>query len=287
MLLLSPFKIYALPIDDSFDGNTLNWCRWEDISSGGSVTQSGELALSPDGTATFASARLLSQARLVGDFDIQVDYRLDAEFNAPVTGSGFPQLNATLGLTWDAANYIYLSRTHAVYGDGVSVYASLPELAQNNSRFSSTSAQSGTLRTIRLGSQLRYLYRAFGSTDWAELAAMTVPSTPVFVTLAAYHVNIARKFTAYFDNLKLNVGQTDDISYTQPTSFRKRADFALGGVSENWPALKYFSNRFKTFDPLATFRDRFRPAGLIRNGPWRPAERRCCRAARSTDGWCA
>ena len=258
VLLVSLFLLtttaHGVPIDDSFDGKALDWCRWEDISYFGTVSQDGELTLSPSGSATYTIARLLSQARLVGDFDIQVDYRLGAGFNDPVTGSGDPAFNVTLGLTWDDPHIINLSRTHNSRGDGVSAYASLPELAQNNYLFSSASAQAGTLRMVRATDQLRYLHRPLGSTDWTAVGEMNVPATPVNVTLTAYNVDIARGFTAYLDNLKLNAGMTDDINYAQPTFFYKRADFALGGVSENWPAMKYFANRFATFDPLTAFR---------------------------------
>jgi len=53
------------------------------------------VARGPSGTGPSTSARVLSQARPIDDFDVQVDYRLGAGLSAPVVGSGYPQLNVT------------------------------------------------------------------------------------------------------------------------------------------------------------------------------------------------
>src|SRR5437764_758014 len=62
----------ASSVDDSFAGNALDWCRWEDTSYQATVAQSEQLTLSPDASGTYSSARVHSQARLIGDFDVQV-----------------------------------------------------------------------------------------------------------------------------------------------------------------------------------------------------------------------
>ena len=51
----------ASSIDDNFAGNALDWCRWEDVSYNGTVTQSGELSLSPSGTQQWTNAGIVSQ----------------------------------------------------------------------------------------------------------------------------------------------------------------------------------------------------------------------------------
>lgn len=88
-------------MDDRFDGSSLDACKWEEMSYEGEASQSGALQLSTTGTGTFGSGRVLSQARLVGDFDLQVDYQRVAGFETtPVADhGGFAQLNVALGLS--------------------------------------------------------------------------------------------------------------------------------------------------------------------------------------------
>ena len=237
----------ATSLSDTFDGNTLDWCRWEDTSRQGTVSQGGELTLSPSGTDTFTRARVHSQARLIGDFDVQVDYRLGAGLEAPVAGAG-QQLNVALGVYWDEARYIVFGRTRQAGGDGMFVYASLPELVPNNSVFAPEGAQAGTLRIARTGGQVRYYSRPSGSAIWIDLGAMNVPTTPVHVTLSAFNVNVARGFSGHFDNLVLNTGATDDIDYAQPAFFNKRDDFAIAAVVADYPVQRYWRGKWNAKD---------------------------------------
>lgn len=254
-LLVLASNVRGATMNDTFDSNSLDWCRWEDVSFFGAVAQSGELALTPSGSQSYTAARILSQARLVGDFDIQVDYRLGTGFNDSLSGDGGPGFYSTLAVAWDDSRTINFSRTHNSFlGDGAYVYSSLPGSVWTSSLFSASNAQAGTLRMVRAAGQLNFFHRPLDSVAWTSVGAMSVPATPVSVMLSASNSGITRGFTSYFRNFRLNTGQTDDVDYVFPSSFLKRADFALGGVSENWPAMKYFDNRFTTFDPFSTFR---------------------------------
>jgi len=133
-------------------------------------------------------------------------------------------------------------------GTGIFAYASLPELVPNNSLYSPDNAQAGTLRITRAGTTIHYYQRPSGSATWNDIGAMTVPSTPVHATLSAYHVNITRTFTAYFDNLQLNAGATDDIDYVQPKYFHKPADFGVAAFVENYPVQRYWRNKWGAKD---------------------------------------
>ena len=236
----------AVSTDDGFDGSALDWCRWEDTSYLGAVSQAGQLILAPTASGSYASARVHSQARLVGDFDVQVDYQTGAGMDLAVDAG--QSLNLTLGVYWDEARAVSLGWTRQPGGTGVFAYASLPEIAPNNSLYTPSNALAGALRIARSGTTIHYYERSSGTITWNELGTMTVPATPVHVTLSAYHVNIARAFTGYFDNLQLNAGSTDDIDYAQPTYFRRPADFAVAAFVENYPVQRYWRNKWGAKD---------------------------------------
>ncbi len=246
----------ASSMDDRFDGSSLDACKWEEMSYEGEASQSGALRLSTTGVGTFGSARVLSQARLVGDFDIQVGYRRVTGFEtAPVAATGgFAQLNVALGLWWDESRIIQFSRSRHSSGDSLAVYASLPELAGGPvPPWVDASAEAGTLRVVRKGSLIRFLHASDGS-SWTDLGAIDGPSAPVFAYLATSNVGVARALVARFDDFVVNDGASDDVSWTQPGFVSRRPDFAFGGVSENWPAFRYFGTSLAGLDALALFR---------------------------------
>lgn len=236
----------ASTFDDSFDGNALDWCRWEDTSYQAAVSQSGQLVLAPDASGTYSSARLHSQARLTGDFDLQVDYQLGTGTGAAVPSGA--SLNATLGIYWDEARAVWFGWQRNSGGTGIFVYASLPELVPNNSLYVPNSDAAGTLRIMRSGTTIHYYQRPSGSGAWNDIGMMTVPATAVHATLSAYHVNVASAFTATFDNFQLAGGTSDDIAYAQPQYFRRPADFAVAAFTENYPVQRYWRSKWGAKD---------------------------------------
>ena len=244
----------ASSMDDRFEGTSIDACKWEETSYEGAVSQSGALALSTTGTGTFGSARVLSQARLVGDFDVQVDYQRVVGFETtPVADYGsFAQLNVAIGLWWDESRFIQYSRTRHSNGDGLSVYASLPELAGVTMPWADATSAAGTLRIVRAGTRIRFLHASGGA--WTDVGAIDGPSTPVFVYLATVNANVGRALVARFDNFVVQAGANDDVTWAQPGFHSRRTDFALGGVSENWPAFRYFGTSLANLDALALFR---------------------------------
>ena len=241
-------------MDDRFDGTALDSCRWDDQSYRGAVAQDGTLVLSTPGLAPVESARILTQARLTGDFDIQVDYQRVAGFASPPSSAdgNFAQLRLSLGLWWDDARYIQFARMRHPAGDALNVFSSVPGYPSNSLPWVDTTSDSGTLRIVRTSTRLRFLHSAGGA--FVEVAAMDAPATPVFAYVDTANVPVARALTVRFDNFIVNTGANDDIAWTPPTTFLKRPGFALGGVSENWPALRYFGSTLAAGDAFALFR---------------------------------
>ena len=235
----------ASSIDDDFAGSALDWCRWEDVSYNGTVTQSSALSLSPSGTQQYTSAEIVSQARLLGDFDVQVGYRFGSGLaQSPASGG----LNIALAIYWDEARRVTLARTRLANGDGITAYSTVPESAPNNSLFTSELSQAGALRLVRIGKQLNFYFRASAAVQWTSLGTMTIQATAVHIALSAFNSGTQQGFTGYLDSFKLNAGSTDDIDYAQPTSFNKREEFAVAAFTENYPVQRYWRGAWKPVD---------------------------------------
>ena len=247
----------APSVDDNFDGDALNWCKWEDVSFKGVVNQeAGELRLATVGADKFfESAKILTQYQVTGDFDVQVDYRRGTGFAEalPAAPDQFPQLIVALGIYWDEARYIQFSRAKNLDSEALSVYASLPELTGKPMPYMLSSVSAGTLRMVRTGGRVRFLHST--GSGWTELGAIDTPATPAHLYLIAATVAVQRAVTAQMDNFRLNSGATDDIEYEQPTFFHKRNDFAVGGVFETYPARRFWGNAYATVDPFKLFRE--------------------------------
>ncbi|TWO72397.1 DUF1583 domain-containing protein [Caenimonas sedimenti] len=258
----------AAAVEDRFDGNALDWCKWEDVSTSGTVRQNGELILTSQPAPSFGSARVLTQYRLTGDFDMQVDYRRVAGFDAALAPSGptvFDQLNVALGLHWNESRFIQFSRSKTSGGEQVSVYSSLPAHAGQNGTPADASGSTGSLRLVRTGTRLAYLHGTSG--NWTPVGQLEVPSTPVSAYLAATTVvsgTSGPSISAAFDNFKVNSGATDQTDPPALAPFARRSDFLVGGVSENWPAFRYQSS--SRIDPNLLARFRAEGMGWIRVG---------------------
>lgn len=244
----------ASSLDDGFAGTALDWCKWEDLSHGATVAQADELVMTTSGNDTFGSSRVLSQARLVSDFDVQVNYRRITGFDAPLQAppGTFAQLNVAIGMWWDESRVIQFSRVRNSNGEALSVFASSPDMAGTPTPYAQTTAESGILRMVRKGGLVRFLHST--GNGWTEVGSIEAPTTPVFIYLATSNVAVRQSITAGMSRFIVNAGSTDDVNYSQPASYAKRRDFALGGVSENWPAFRYFGDVFTPFDLLAEFR---------------------------------
>lgn len=255
-LVLSAAVHAASTLDDRFDGNVLDSCRWEEAGYQGSMSQSEELLLATSGAEPFGNARVMTQARFVGDFDIQVDYRRLAGFDGtlPAPPATFAQLNVALGLWWDESRFVQFSRSRNSGGDSLVVYGTTSTVGDQRVDWMPAAGESGTLRIVRTGSRITFLH-AQGAA-WNTLGSIDVPTTPVFAFLSVNNVAVARALRVALDNFTVNAGATDDVAWTQPGFYSRRPDFALGGVSENWPAFRYFGDVFGAFDPLSALRQR-------------------------------
>jgi arabinogalactan endo-1,4-beta-galactosidase len=259
----------AAAVEDRFDGNALDWCKWEDASFGGMVSQSGELLLTSQPAPSVGQGRVLSQFRLIGDFDVQIDYRRVAGFDAalaPASPTRFDQLNVAIGLHWNEVRFIQFSRARTSAGESAMVYSSLPAHA-GQSPAADASGDAGTLRLVRSGTRLSFHHQSAGA-SWVEVGQLQVPATPVAVFAAAATVvgggDKGPAITAAFDNFRVTSGATDQTATPALGPFARRADFAAGGTSENWPAFRYQSAT--PIDPNLLGRFRNEGMGWMRVG---------------------
>ncbi|WP_374664574.1 glycosyl hydrolase 53 family protein [Ramlibacter sp.] len=250
-------------VDDTFDGSSLDSCRWEPLTQGGSVSQGGELLLATEPAPSFGSSRVLSQYRLIGDFDVQVDYRRVSGFDVtlpPASPNVYDQLNLAIGLHWNEARYIQFSRARTSGGEVVSVYSSLPSHAGVNAPSAEASGATGALRLVRTGTRLSFRHLSGGS--WTEVGQLTVPDTPVSVYLGAVTVvgggRAGPPIRVAFDNFRLNAGATDQKQAQPLAPYARRSDFAAGGTMENWTSWRYQSTT--PIDP--NLLGRFRAEGM-------------------------
>lgn len=240
---------------DTFAGTRLDWCRWEDFSQqGGIVTQADALLLSTNGANQFSSARTLSQARFAGDFDVEVRYRRVSGFSPPPAGDGIVALG--MGLFWDQARLVQLQRLLARGEDSLAVYSSLPQHAGASMPRIPSGDASGTLRLVRTGTTLKFLYAT--GTAWQQLGAIAVPATPVHLYLFTLNNVEPRTAVAAFNDFRVNSGVSDDQVEGQGAFFHKRSDFAIAAFTENYPVERYWRQGF-TANGLFT---QFRAAGF-------------------------
>jgi arabinogalactan endo-1,4-beta-galactosidase len=106
--------------------------------------------------------------------------------------------------------------------------------------FAPDGATAGTLRITRSGTTIHYYQRPSGAVTWNDIGMMAATAAPAHVTLSAYANNVARAFTASFDNFQLTAGASDDVEYVQQEGYRRPADFSVAAVLENYPAQRYW-----------------------------------------------
>jgi uncharacterized protein (TIGR03437 family) len=196
-------------------------------NNGGYSMQNG-LVLTSDGTQSSSFATVYSQYYAPGDFDVQVDYQLDSfSWNAtfvPAAGAS-PHLQGAAFTVWfDALSYLTFFRYRDASGDellingtaeGQSVYSSIP-----------TSDLSGTLRIVRRGGVIDFMYPAGGT--WTTLGSWTGPVRQAVFALRSGNVYAMNSVTTTFTNFTINSGSTSFQAYELPSQVLPRSDFLAG-----------------------------------------------------------
>ena len=236
-------------VDDTFDGPTLSRSKWADISQYGSVGVAGDLAATTSGSQTFSRAALLTQYRFLGDFDIQVTYRIGGGWSAPIDSAPIGlHTEIALGMYLDDSRYIQIARGKNSGGDGINVYTNIPGQETHNAVWVPTSALTGVHRISRTGSTVTVRY--YAGSSWHDLDVIPAFAAPVRVYLSAASVGLARTFTGYFDDFRVNAGATSYREYVRPSAFEARPGLMLGAASTDYLLLRTWGQDWKVADPL-------------------------------------
>ena len=206
---------------DSLAAPTTNWLPVV-IGSGPSITfGGGEMTLSFPSNSTPAIeggqnaiiAAYNGRLSLVGNFDAQVDYRIDPY--TPVSGHPVSGLRVQFGYTNNTC--IAVQR---VGWEGYDTDVYLFDIEGNILSSVPTSDLSGTLRLVRQGTQISGYYKS--ATGWNPVAAGADPSGvygPVQLNLAASFPSSAFPGTqmhAYFSNFRVNADNITGLQVVPP-----------------------------------------------------------------------
>lgn len=234
-------------VDDSFDGITLDRCKWDESSqSGGQFTVNNQAIATTSSSFAFSIPRLTSQYRLNGDFDYQVDFTIGSGWTDPIpAGSG---LEVQMAVYWDDSRYVQIGRGRDDGGEYIKPYTSIAGQGGINGFRVANSQMSGKFRLVRAGTTLVLKYH--NGTNWIDLTATTVPTEDAYVYLGSISGNAFRSFTVNFDNFLSNFGQTSFHPFVRNTTFKRRSDFYVGGVVNDYLAHSTWGNQWQGVNPL-------------------------------------
>jgi arabinogalactan endo-1,4-beta-galactosidase len=214
----------ARPEDDAFTGAALDTCHWGDWGQGGSVVPGpSSLRLATSEQATFSSARVLSQYRLLGDATVRVDVAAGNGFETAIPASA--QVYAAFGIWADETHFAYIAIAKSGSGnvvrtlrrDGANGFQSGEDIA--------IAVPQASLRIRQAGGKLAFEY---DTGQGFRQAALLDGFADAYVMLAATTVGVARAFSADFRNFVVESGATSYRRYTRGER-QLRSDFLQGG----------------------------------------------------------
>ncbi|MFC1706406.1 hypothetical protein ACFL59_06215 [Planctomycetota bacterium] len=199
-VLAAPVHVFT------FDGTTLdpNW----NASAGGTATtyQDDAIIIDVDSTAENSSGGISSDFRLVGDFDVQVEF---AEISGWTPGAASGHVDwAKFGVI-ASGNYYHMVRISNEWQQPAKPQVLWYWQSSDGGRTEVvSSATSGTFRLTRTGSSLRCRYD-FGS-GWQDLTTRSVSTAPATLYASVYNQGAYRTFSTRFDNVQVNSGTFED-----------------------------------------------------------------------------
>lgn len=248
----SPAASVDGPSDD-FQGTVLNACKWDNASrSVGKVEQDGELVLSTAADPSFSGATVFTQYLFLGDFDVQVDFRLTTGWQDPISPSANnPHIEAVIGIYADEPHRAHMTRMLDPGGDALGVYSPLP--GQGMLARIPTRAMDGKFRVARVGSAVTFKYDT--GQGWKDLYTVSGYSAPLSVYFATSAIATARLVTTRFDNFIVNSGSTSYKPLVWKDDFQRRGDFGVGGVLCDYLAQQVWGAYWKQVSPVQVLKD--------------------------------
>ena len=238
-------------LNDSFDGTILDYEKWDNRSSnGGKISQNDSLVLSTSTDSGVSIPQVFTQYQLLGDFDVQVEFRIGTGWTSPERSSdpNNPRIGMGMIVWIDEPHWIIITKSKNKYNENIMVYSPLPGMGllasiPNNS-------QTGKFRIVRVGSDMTLKYDT--GKGWQDLYKTTAFSRPAHI---AFQSSGNYAFTTYFDNYKINSGMTSYTSLVWKDQFRQRPDFHVGAEVQDYLATHIWGGKWRDLDPLQILTD--------------------------------
>ena len=233
----------------------MDTCRWFDWGHQATVTQENALAITTSDSSEASLGEIYSQYMLTGDFDVQVDFRLGERWHTPIASSApDAHVDVGLGVYQDESTWLSLGiNKHQDETADIVVFSQLHGQFQVVSRVPRQVNQGGKLRIRRGDARFRF-FVDLGS-GWEEFSTTSAFSSPGYLILQAASIGIAHAFTAYFDNFVVNSGETTFRPYIEPVAFLQPPNFRLGGVPNDYLAVRDWGDRWHQLNPVETLAD--------------------------------
>ena len=203
---------YVAPVitpNDDFSGAALDESKWSASSEGVSLSPDGRLALTTSGAQPTSGGSVMTVWAFSADFDVQVDFEIGEGWAAPqadhLDGAAF-------GVSVAGGNY-HITRLRTSYDDRLFAWQQIGDGGQELGSTPSD-ATAGSYRLIRTGSTLSIQYDL--GEGWVELARVEVPPGPARIYLNNASINASQAFTTYFDNFRINSGDTNFPQVQRP-----------------------------------------------------------------------
>ena len=240
---------------DTFDGTNLDTCRWFDWGQQATVAQDNALAITTSDSAEVSLGQVYSQYLLTGDFDVQIDFRLGERWNNPISSSApNAHLNVGFGVYQDESHWLLLGiNKHQAETADIVIFSRLHDQFQVVSRVPRQVNHSGKLRIRREDARFRFFVDL--GNGWEELSPTSAFSSPGYLTLQATSIETTHAFTAYFDNFVVNSGETTFRPYIEPVAFLQPPNFRLGGVPNDYLAVRDWGGFWQQLNPLEALSD--------------------------------
>jgi|GEM_PF-1401643 len=176
-----------------------------DIGNGGAISEDGVLKLSNSVSPSFPGgihAKIRSsQAILVGDFDVTIDF--DLIIFPTVSASGQETfMTAGFGVTDLQGNETYIDRIKDATSDGYQLSGVFGGTPITPVLASGVSDSNGKLRLQRAKDRIWGYYFDSSINEWVYLGISGISTDPLFIEISTFNRRSGQPIEAHFDNLK-------------------------------------------------------------------------------------